>query len=114
MKQLIPLPAKNERQINALSFNDVDSSSLVSLLVDIELEIPVPDGAIWARIVVPSGGLIWISDTAGIVLPAGGTITQGNAEINPLIRRLDESQINRKLYALSSVALTFGVYFYND
>ena len=113
MKQLIPLTSKNDRTINAISFNDTDSSRLITLAAGVELAIPVPADAVQARFVFPSGEVIYISDIQTITIPTAGNIISGNAEINPGIRAWEKSKVPENLYAFSLTELTFGIYFYN-
>ncbi|MDX1372740.1 MAG: hypothetical protein R3321_09740 [Nitrososphaeraceae archaeon] len=110
MKQLIPLKSNNNRTINAIQFNDVQSSLVITLAADTEYTITVPDGAKFVRFVFPVGNIVWVSDTQTITIPAADDEAIENAEINPGIREI--SGISN-LYALSSVELSFGVYFYN-
>lgn len=113
MKTLIPITSNNNRTLNAIVFNDTDSSILATLIAGTELPINVPDGATLVRIVSPANEIVYISNTAGITLPVAGNTVNENAEINPAIRILPAND-SRTLYAISGVELTLGFYFYNE
>lgn len=113
MTTLSPQKAKNDRQINAIQFNTTEFSRLVSLAAATTLTIPVPDSTQFIRFAFPPGEIIYVSDTTPITIPGAGNILNGNSEINPGIRILPTGTKGRSIYAFSTVALTFGVYFYD-
>ena len=113
MKDLVVTTSKGNKVINAIAFNDVDSSYQIGLTLGVEETIPIPKGATLVRFVVASGATVWVSTVANINIPTGGVIISGtnNAEPNPAQRKL--SSQNTNLYFLSETDAKIGIYFYN-
>jgi len=111
MKPLEVLVSKNNRQINAIEFNDATESFTVSLLANTEFTLAVPAGSKKVRFAIPIASTVWVGTSPGITFPAGGTSVNQDAEPNPGVRVIRPG-IDTNLYLKSDVAIIFAVFFY--